>query len=267
MVSWAKVVAAFAVAFLIWRVLAVMPAQAQGLPRPGSSSSAAPVDVLGTVADAGTLLRADKDAYANAFVASNMQPDGGPGRYYLITNTDGCAKMGAGSSSEICVANNTATHNFSSVVLPTTFIGQPACRTGQSCMWFSDAWGPGMFPRGSLPACAAGQAGGKVTLSTDNREYFCNGTAAQRVGLSLDGTASVDFSSMADGATASATVAVANATTTDVPTCSPLADPEAGLDVRYFRVASAGQVTIAVRNNSGGTLDPAAISWKCVVTR
>lgn len=233
----------------------------------GSSNSSVSVDVLGTVADAGTLLRADRDAFVNSIVLSNMQPDGGAGRYFLITNTDGCAKMGAGTSSEFCVSSNVATLNFSDVVIPTVHITQPACKTGATCLFYSDAWAPGAFPRGSLTTCGAGQLGGKATLSTDSREYFCNGSSAQRNAFSLDATASIDFGSMAADATDTQTMTLTGAATTDVVHCSPLADPGTGLDFRWFRVSAANTVTLAVRNASGGPLDPAALSIKCVVTR
>ncbi len=243
-----------------------LTATAQVFPH-GGASSTSPSTVLSTVADAGTLTRADRDVYGNTFVASNLQPDGGTGRYFLLSNTDGCMKTGAGSSTDFCTENNTATLNYSDVIIPTAHIGQPACRTGQSCTWFSDAWSPGVFPRSPLPACAAGQLGGEFTLSTDRRMYFCDGSTAQRYGFTLSASASVDFASMADGAGTTATVTVTGAATTDAVTCSPLADPEAGLDVRYARVSAANTVTVAVRNNSGGVLDPASTSWKCVVIR
>ncbi|HZI08671.1 MAG TPA: hypothetical protein VEZ71_31935 [Archangium sp.] len=254
------------VVVLVLCLLGVSSALAQFVPPVGRATSTA--DVLSTVADAGTLLQADEDAYANTFVAKNMAPDGGTAKYSFISTTDSCMKLGAGSQAEFCAVGNTISFNTGEVQIPTLRITQPACPSSGSCRWFSDNWAPGAVPRSSLPACGTNQAGGIVALSTDgNRHYLCDGSAAQRFGVALVATASVDFASMADGAESSATLTLTGAATTDVVHCSPLAAPESGLDVRYFMVSAANTVTLAVRNRSGGVLDPVSISWKCAVTR
>lgn len=182
-----------ALAFVVL-VLASGLAFAQGARGPVSGGGAvSPVQVLNIVTDAGTLTRADRDVYGNAFVASAMQPDGGTARYSFISNQDSCMKLGGGVAADVCAAAGVISFNAGDVVVPTMHVTQPACPVGQTCRWYSDAWGPGFFPRASLPACAAGQEGGMVALTTDHRPYFCDGTAAQRLAARASWSGALNF--------------------------------------------------------------------------
>lgn len=214
---------------------------------------------------------AAEDAYANTFVATGFSADGGTGGYAFTCNGPTCKyKLAEGSQMDMVATGNDVSFNTSSFTITTGFSYAYACRSSQNCYLYAD---PGFWmyyvPTTDVTTgCAAGTAGGVKFKSTDSRLYNCDGTTSQRVAYSLSASASVDFASMADGAGDTQTLTVTGAATTDVVHCSPTGGtPEAGLVIRWARVSASNTVTIAAINLSGGALDPAALSYTCVVTR
>lgn len=236
----------------------------------GEEPAATPAQIVSTVADAGTLARADDDLYANTFIASNLAPDGGSGHYGYVCASPTCRwKLAEGTQMEMIASGNSLTMNVSALNLATAFIQQPANPNNTNVRWIASAgkWF-GLYPTADLTGCAADTEGGMKSYSTTHGLRYCDGTTVQTVALALVNTASIDFDNMVDGADGSKTMTVSGATTSDVVTCSPTGgDPEAGLMHRYDRVTAANTVTLVRRNQSGGDLNPAAINYTCVVTR
>lgn len=227
-------------------------------------------DVLAVVQDAGTLARATDDLYVRSIVTSGFDGDGGSGMFALLCNGNDCRyKLAEGSQMEMRASANDVSFVTSSVTLPTTFSAAYACKSNQNCYAYADNGYWFYFAPGSdVTGCAAGTAGGVKFRSTDSRLVNCDGTTVQRVAYSLSASASVDFASMADGAGDTKTVTVTGATTSDVVHCSPTnGAPEDGLVIRWARVSAADTVVLAALNHSGGVLDPASLTYTCVVTR
>lgn len=154
--------------------------------------------VLQVVQDSNLLPAANRDLFANSFVASNLAPNGNPGKYSFISNTDSCIKGGAGPQAELCFTGNSLTLVVGDVTLPTAFFAQPACLANQDCFWFSQGWF-GTFPSGTTPVCASNKEGGLKGNSTDHELYYCNGTTNQQVAFTATPwSASLDFGVFSD---------------------------------------------------------------------
>lgn len=147
------------------------------------------VDVLGTVQDAGSLARADRDLYASTFVATGFSTDGGTGGYAFTCNGPTCRyKLAEGSSMELVATGNDVSFVTSSVSLPTTFAGAIACKPNQSCFLYADP-GSWMYfaPTADTSGCTNLKAGGIKFRSTDSRLINCDGTAARELTREVGG--------------------------------------------------------------------------------
>jgi hypothetical protein len=237
----------------------------------GGGGSVSEAQVLAIVADAGTLLRADHDAYANTFVAGAMSADGGPARYGYKCEQHPCTTdFGAGTQDEVTASGNTLTWNVSDHLFSTFHVTQPANTSNATVRWFADSGKFfGLFPTTDTTGCGAAtdDNGGLRYVSTDQRFYGCDGTTLQRIGFSLSNTASVDFPSMAGSEQNTQTMTVTGALTTDAVTCSPLATPEGGVTFDHFQVTASNTVSITVHNHRTDPVDPASLSMKCIILR
>lgn len=82
----------------------------------------------------------------------------------------------------------------------------------------------------------------------------------------LRGSASLNFPSIAAGATAELTITVTGAATGDAVALAPPATLEAGV-VGFGRVSSANTVTVRLANVTSGAVDPAAATWGVTVLK
>jgi hypothetical protein len=85
------------------------------------------------------------------------------------------------------------------------------------------------------------------------------------LGLNLSATTSLDFSSIAAGATAELNITVTNAAAGDDCKASPSGAPESGLIWSCY--AGSNVVTVRLGNITGGAIDPAARTWRGTVTK
>jgi hypothetical protein len=106
---------------------------------------------------------------------------------------------------------------------------------------------------------------GRAT-TLEGRATAVEGRATALESRVLTTTASVNFASMATGATNEQTVTLTGAVTGDAVMLGPPAGLEAGLLVQG-RVTASNTVTLRAFNLSGATLDPAAATWRVTVTR
>lgn len=190
------------------------------------------------------------------------------GAYALLVENNARVDFGAGPSDE--VVSNGVSVLASSWVFNDVSTDVMANRTVNGSLFVSVARNLVLLGSANSPAshCASGSdAGGLKHYSSDGRLYYCDGTTSLPVGRILFNTATVDFGSIANHATGTATMTLTGAETTDVVTCSPLAAPEAGLGFNVFRVSASNTVEISASNHSGGNLDPAPLSMKCTVIR
>jgi len=108
---------------------------------------------------------------------------------------------------------------------------------------------------------------------TTTKELFAvdfGNDAVQIVGTAkikkvLTGTQSLDFGSIAAGATAELTIGVTGALAGDEATATPNGAPEAGLV--WSAYAGTDIVTLRMHNTTAGAIDPAARTWRGTVTR
>lgn len=232
-------------------------------------ASTTPAEVLAIVEDAGTLARANRDLYANAFIASNLTADGGVGTYSFMSNTDSCAKLGAGSQSTICASSNTLSF-AGTTSQQTAYIVQPACGVNQTCRWFADTgYFFGLFPTTDTTGCAAGNAGGLRYVSTDNTFRGCNGTSLLKLAYVLTSAeTSLDFGNLASHDSETLTITLTGATTSDVVICRPTGGTglTANIDIHEY-VSAADTISLTAHNDSGGNVDPAATTFKCQIVR
>lgn len=152
------------------------------------------------------------DVYGNSFIALNQAPDGGPGKYSFISNTDSCIKIGSGTNAEICAVGNTTTVVAGALNLATTFIQQPACPQNVTCRWFADvgSWF-GVLPSSNVTGCASGTEGGLKANSTDHHPYYCDGTTAQPLPFTSSWSSTLTFSAFPSSGCQSMTFAATGA--------------------------------------------------------
>lgn len=226
-------------------------------------------EVLEAVTDAGTLLRADRDAYAKSFVAQSTSADGGPAGEAFSCQQGTCTwRFAAGSQMTITCSNNACTWNIGEMTVPQLNLTALVTRGSNDAYQYAQ---PGTFwrdfPTADTTGCDTGSAGGRRFLSTDNRQYVCDGTTMQRVGFSLTNTDTLDFPLMNNNEDASMTMTVTGAVTTDVAICNPLVDLEPGVQVSYSRVTATNTVKVVLHDASGGSVNPAPANYRCTVVR
>lgn len=98
--------------------------------------------------------------------------------------------------------------------------------------------------------------------------YNGSGEDGSKISLLKLREVSVDFASLAAGASEAKAVTVTGVTTDDmVIGVEPQAALEAGITIDYARVSAADTVVIAVTNTTAGIVDPAAVSMKILLAR
>ncbi len=109
-------------------------------------------------------------------------------------------------------------------------------------------------------AGGAGIAGATYTATLN----VGTGTTISQI---LSGSASLDFGSIAAGAEATLTVTVTGAATTNTPSVSLgfSAALEDGIVVKQAWVSAANTVSVRVRNETAGSIDPAAVTVRATV--
>ena len=252
-----------------WKLVAVAllsvaaDAFAQGAPPVSSSATVSDADILESISTAGVLPTADTDVPAHAFIAQNEE-----GGFPFRALRDGCWDLGAGSNDEICTVDGQIRIGGSSVTLPTTQIAQGANPTNATMRWYADAAQFfGVLPTTDTTGCAAGKEGGIRALSSDHTLRYCDGTTLQRVGFILTNSGVLDFPSLNNNEDASLTMTVTGAATGEAVACNPTGPIETGLQVSYSYVSGTNTVTVVIHDASGGTVDPAAATYRCVVLR
>lgn len=226
-------------------------------------------DILAVVADAGTLARADKDLYANTFVASSRAPDGGPGVYGFMCSQSPCTwKFGPGTQEEVTASANTLAFNVSEITMATVRIQQPANPAGTTVRWFADvgSWF-GVLPSSDVSGCAAGTEGGIKANSTDHTLRYCNGTSPLTVATVVSASAALDFGTILTGASSTATMTVSGAVSGDAVQCNPTVALSSGVSVAYSYVSSADTVTVTENFIGAVSIDPASANFKCSIVR
>jgi hypothetical protein len=248
---------------------------AQGYIPSGSTSSGrtTPAQIVSAVQDAGVLPAANVDLYATTFVSTGFSADGGTGGYSYMCNGPRCVyKTAEGSSADVIAENNGLDFStLAQVKLPTTYVPAIANPSGNSLYFFSDS-GQWIydFPSSDTSGCAANREGGHKARSTDHRWVYCDGTTVQQLAFSLQGSASLDFPSLAANEKSSAlTVTVGGAATTDRAIhCQ--AEGSLGNNLRVFEawVSSANTVSVRLENtDDADSEDLAATTFYCTITR
>lgn len=210
----------------------------------------------------GLMPSADVDIPAHMFYANNDE-DG----YYFRALNDGCIDFGAGPGDYMCSIANEL-HFYSTTHQATTFVQVLAKEPQGSPFLIINAGGyTGESANNSLATCNSSSKGGRQTLSSDGRSYYCDGTTVLPLAVILSNTASLNFPNILAGDEKTMTMTVTGAVTTDGVFCSPLAPLEGGLVISYSYVSSADTVTITERNATVGDIDPVAVNFKCVITR
>lgn len=126
---------------------------------------------------------------------------------------------------------------------------------------------PQPYPLGSLTTCDTDHRGILQTLTTDGRSYACDGTTNQRLAYSLSNTTSINWGSLGPNDSETQTQTVTGALTSDAVFCSPVnGGSMQGMDM-HPTVTSSNTVSIVAHNDTGGTIDPAAMDIKCVIVR
>lgn len=95
---------------------------------------------------------------------------------------------------------------------------------------------------------------------------FREGTQTRNIFMGLDGSASLDFPSIAAGSTAELNITVTGATAGDRVILGPPSTLNAGLMVTGY-VGSDNTVTIRLHNTTGGAIDPASATWRVSVLK
>ncbi|GAA0403043.1 hypothetical protein GCM10009530_63780 [Microbispora corallina] len=107
-----------------------------------------------------------------------------------------------------------------------------------------------------MGSTAKGAAGGLATLDTTGKV-----PAAQ---AALQGSAALDFPSIAAGAVATLSITVTGAAVGDRVAVAAPSTVNAGL-MWCAHVSAADTVTIRLLNTTGGAIDPASATWKVSV--
>jgi hypothetical protein len=95
-----------------------------------------------------------------------------------------------------------------------------------------------------------------------------SGTDGSGITLIKQYLVSVDPASMLTTASQALAVTVTGVSTDDVVICAePQAALEAGISIDYTRVSAANTIVIGFTNNTGGTVNPAAVNFKFVCMR
>jgi hypothetical protein len=135
------------------------------------------------------------------------------------------------------------------------------------------SWAVGDFVKNSAPA-EVGTGGMKYVITgwqctasgTPGTWVECRALTGGGVDFTklLTATATLDFASIAAGATAELTITVTGAATGDFVILAAPSGIEAGLMWTGF-VSAADTVKIRLHNTTGGAVDPASASWKATV--
>lgn len=171
-----------------------MVAHAQGVvPSPPWGASSNSSDG-GTFVLDGTVARADRPLFVNGLVVGATSADGGVSSYAVKSVQDAPWQLGPGTQMRLVPSGNDLTVDVGAAHLPTTFITQPACNSGQTCRWFADngSWF-GVFPSSDVSGCAAGTEGGIKANSGTHRATYCDGTTPQKLGYREVWSGAVDF--------------------------------------------------------------------------
>jgi len=178
-----------------WLMLALMVAtdpctvRAHGVvPSPPWGSGGSGGSDGGTFVLEGTVARADRPLFVNGLVVGGTSADGGVSSYAVKSVQDAPWYLGPGTQMSLVPSGNDLTANVGAIHLPTTFITQPACNSGQTCRWYADngSWF-GVLPSADVSGCAAGTEGGIKANSSTHRPTYCDGTAAQAMPVEVGG--------------------------------------------------------------------------------
>lgn len=239
---------------------------------PGSAMTEA--QVLAVVADAGSLLRADEDAYAASFNASGFSSDGGTGGTVWSCGGPSCKyKFAEGSSMEMTAGNNELDWSAVSMQKFATISAQAqACRTNQSCYDYAD---PGFwrrdFPTSDTTGCAAGTEGGHKARSTDNRWVYCDGTTVQI--LAFRGgpwSGAIDFAAAVGVGCQTGTFTATGAVTDEpiaVGGCGSVVNADADYTCSAAITATNTATVQICCQDVGGCANPASITFSAAALR
>lgn len=210
----------------------------------------------------GILPTADADIPAHMFFANNDE-DG----FFFRALNDGCIDFGAGAGDYACSIANEL-YFYSTTHQATTFVNTLAKDPqGQPFLIVNAGAYTGEAANNSLATCNSSSKGGRQTLASDGRSYYCDGTTVLPLAVILSNTASIDFPNTLAGDEKVETMTVTGAVTTDAVLCAPLVALDSGLVISYSYVSASNTVSIVERNASVGDIDPAAKNFKCVITR
>lgn len=180
---------------------------------------------------------------------------------------NGAGLTGAGGNRIITDRRNAyiqaASYRATSGSLPSLQVTNFALRNGASgptVRWHTTT------PEGNISAPV-----GSLCGRTDAGLWYIKQTGSSTTGwfelaAVAFGSATLDFPSIAAGATSELTITVTGAATGEAVSIGPPSTLNAGLQVTGY-VSAANTVTVRVYNSTGSAVDPASATWKAIVVK
>lgn len=205
--------------------------------------------------------------FINVILSSTMLiANSGTGSFFT-GNLDNGARI-TGANNRVAVDLNSATYEVPS--LSTTSGSRPSLQ-GTNFEYRNGTGGSERRWGSATPEAAQTSPIGSDYRRTDNGLSYSKITGAGNTGwvqnaLCISNTATLDFASIAAGATAELTITVTGAATGDAVSVGPPSTLNAGLQVTGY-VSATNTVTVRVYNSTGSAVDPASSTWKATVIR
>lgn len=204
----------------------------------------------------------------NVILSSTMLvANAGAGTYITGNLDNGTRVTGAGGNPHL-IDLNSATYTLPSV--STTSGSRPSLQ-GTNFEYRNGASGPiRQWGTGTPEAAVTGPVGSEFR-QTDGGRSWIKGTGTGNTGwtavpVCFIGSATLDFPSIAAGATAELTITCTGAAAGEAVSIGPPSNLNAGLQVTGY-VSATNTVTVRVYNSTGSAVDPASATWKAMVLR